>query len=124
MTNEEYLAEQFLSRNFSALTNLELVGENIYNTIVEALTPMRGNEESPSREILPKLETLGLQTCSTDDGKLGLMALRRFRRVEETFKHFKLGTKGSDNAHTMDREVFQQLKKEGLIFQWGFAVAK
>jgi hypothetical protein len=119
MTNEEYLVEQLSSRNFSALTNLELVGENMSNTIVEALTTsLQGNDDSPSREILPRLETLGLQTCSTDDGKLGLMVLRRFRKAGGTFKHFKLGTKGNGDAHPMDREVFQQLKKEGLTFQW------
>jgi len=118
MTNEEYLVEQLSSQKFSTLTNLELWGENMSNVIVEALTTSLGNDENPSSEILPRLESLGLQSCSTDDGKLGLMVLRRFRKVGGTFKQFKLGTNDHGDAHAMDREVFQQLQKEGLIFQW------
>jgi hypothetical protein len=123
MTKEEYLAEQLSSQNFSALTDLELLEKDVGNTIVEALTTSFGNDESPSHEILPRLETLGLRSCSTDDGKLGQMVLSRFRRAKRTFKHITLGTRGNEESHVIDREVFRRLEKKGFTFQWTFRMA-
>jgi hypothetical protein len=117
MTKEGYLAEQLSSQNFSALTELELVQKDMSNTIVEELTT------SPSHEILPRLETLGLRSCATDDGKLGRMVLSRFRKARGTFKHITLGMRGNEDSHVMDREVFEKLEKEGFTFQWTFGMA-
>ena len=119
MTKEEFLIEQLASQNFSALTDLELVQKDMGNTIVEALTtPSAGNDKSPSHEILPKLETLGLMFCSTDDGKLGLMVSSRFRKGKGTLKHIMLGTRGDEYSHFFDREVLLKLEEEGLTFRW------
>ncbi|KIM45575.1 hypothetical protein M413DRAFT_343874 [Hebeloma cylindrosporum] len=122
MTEEGYLAEQLASRNFSALTELELLEKGLSNTIVEALTTRVG-DDNPSHEILPRLEKLGLRSCSTDDGKLGQMAASRFRRANGTFKHITLGTRGNEDSHVLDREALWQLEKEGLISQWTFGMA-
>jgi len=119
MTKEGYLVEQLASQNFSALTDLELVQKDMGNTIVEALTTLRaGDDQSSAHEFLPKLETLGLLFCSTDDGKLGLMVSSRFRRGKGTLKHITLGTRGNEHSHFFDRKVFLLLEKEGLTFRW------
>ena len=123
MTNEGYLAEQLSSQSFSALTDLELLQQDMSNTIVEALTTSAGNDESASHEILPRLETLGLRSCSADDGKLGEMVLSRFRTANGTFKHIRLGTRGNEDSHVTDRAVLRQLEKEGFTFQWTFGIA-
>jgi hypothetical protein len=124
MTKEVYLAEQLSTPNFSALTELELLQNDVGNTIVEALTTSVGNDDrSPSHEILPRLETLGLRSCSTDDGKLGQMVLSRFRKAKGTLKRITLGTRGNEGSHVMDRAVFWQLEKEGFKFKWNFGIA-
>ena len=121
MTEEGYLAEQLSSQNFSALTHLELLQKDTSNTIVKALTTSAKNDESPSQEILPRLETLGLRSSSTDDGNLSRMVLSRYRRTKGTFKHIRLGAKGNEESHVIDREVFRRLEKEGFTFQWHLA---
>ena len=121
MTKEEYLAEQLSSQKFSALTDLEVLQKDTSNTIVEALTTIVGNDKSVSHEILPRLETLGLRSYSTDDGKLGPMVLSRFRRTKGTFKHIRMGTRGNEELHVIDREVFRRSEKEGFTFQWRMA---
>jgi len=124
MTKEVYLAKQLSSQNFSALTELELLQNDVSNTIVEALTTSVGNDDkSPSHEILPRLETLRLRRCSTEDGKLGQMVLSRFRKAKGTLKHITLGTRGYEDSHVMDRAVFWQLEKEGFKFKWTFGMA-